>query len=154
MQVGRHFRGALLQVQLLTHQETLEKRRNSIEIKYSDDQLDFEAYKRQSDKIEVQLVEISKELIELNDTRANNIKEMEQLLLLSRDIYRAFKEAPYELKRNYLGLFWEKIVVKDKEILEATPSLLFQSVLPQSTAKAGHMPAFTSVRKFKGWLPG
>lgn len=140
--------------QLLVHQEALVERRDSIEIKYSDDKLTFDAYKRQSDKIESQLSEISKDLIELNDTRANNIQEMEQLLLLSRDIYRAFKEAPYELKRSYLGLFWDKIEVKDKEILEATPSLLFRAVLPESTAKAGNIPAFTSVLKFERWLPG
>jgi site-specific DNA recombinase len=140
--------------QLLVHQKALEDRRDSIEIKYSDDKLTFDAYKRQSDKIEADLTEVSKELISLNDTRANNIQEMEQLLLLSRDIYRAFKEAPYELKRNYLALFWDRIEVKDKKILEATPSLLFQAILPEPTAKAGNIPAFTSVLKFSNWLPG
>jgi len=140
--------------QLLSHQAILEEKRDKIETKYTDDKLDYEAYKRQSEKIEESLLLISKELIELNDTRSNNIQELEQLLLLSRDIYRAFVKAPFELKRHYMTLFWEKIVVKDREVLEATPTILFQAVLPEPTAKAGNIPAFTSVLKFSNWLAG
>lgn len=140
--------------QLQVHKTTLIDRRDSIETKYADDKLEHEAYVRQSQKIEEQLAHIATELITLDDTRSNNIHEMEQLLLLSRNIYTAFKDAPFDLKRSYLALFWERFEVKDRQILIATPSRLFQAVLPQSTAKAGEIPAFTSVLKFSNWLPG
>ena len=95
-------------------------------------------------------------MVRLDGSRGSNIKEMEQLLLLSRDIRKAFAEAPHELKRTYLALFWEKIVVKDRRIVEAVPTLLFRSVgveIAPLQEKAGKTPTSSSVRNFNGWLP-
>lgn len=53
-----------------------------------------------------------------------------QLVMLTRNVHKAYKAAPIQLKRRYLALFWEKIVVEDKKIKEAVPTKAFQELLP------------------------
>ena len=143
--------------QAQAHKAVLEARRDSLETKFADDEISHETYKRQLGKTEADLHRIAIDMVRLNGSRGSNIKEMEQLLLLSRDIRKAFAEAPHELKRTYLALFWEKIVVKDRRIVEAVPTLLFRSVgveIAPLQEKAGETPTSSSVRNFNGWLPG
>jgi hypothetical protein len=43
---------------------------------------------------------------------------------LARNVYTAYKKAPYDLKRQYLGLFWDKFLVQNKKIVKAIPTKL------------------------------
>lgn len=56
--------------------------------------------------------------------RARNLKTdvIQEILLLIRDIGKAYDKAPYELKRLYLGLFWDEFRVAHKRIVEAKKS--------------------------------
>ena len=139
------------------HKAVLEARRDRLETKFADDEISYETYKRQLEKTEADLHRIAIDMVRLDGSRGSNIKEMEQLLLLSRDIRKAFAEAPHDLKCTYLTLFWEKIVVKDRRIVEAVPTLLFRAIGPETAPlqeKAGKTPTPSSVRNFNGWLPG
>jgi hypothetical protein len=53
------------------------------------------------------------------------------VLSLTRDIHRAYKKAPYQLKRQLLGLFWDKFFVQDKKIVRAVPTTLVQILLKE-----------------------
>ena len=66
-------------------------------------------------------------------------------------------KAPRKLMRCYLDFFWEKIVFKDRRIVEAVPALLFRSIGVETAPpqeKASKMPTSSSVRSFSEWLPG
>jgi hypothetical protein len=92
-----------------------------------------DTYKRQSAEIELSLHQIAMELIDLEGSRSSNIKELEQLLLLSRDIYKAYQETAPNLKRRYLALFWERIEVENKVIKKAILTQLFRAALPEKS---------------------
>jgi hypothetical protein len=49
--------------------------------------------------------------------------------MLSRNIYKAYKKAPYEIKRLYLSFFWDKFLVRDKKIVKAKPTELIEVLL-------------------------
>jgi hypothetical protein len=55
-------------------------------------------------------------------------------LLLTRDIYKAYKKASFNLKRQYLAFFWERFEVADGVILRSIPSPLFQELLTAEEA--------------------
>jgi hypothetical protein len=52
-------------------------------------------------------------------------------LLLTRNIYGAYKEAPYEIKRLYLGFFWDGFWVRDKKIVKAKSTKLIETLLEE-----------------------
>jgi hypothetical protein len=64
----------------------------------------------------------------LNAQRELDTDVIREVLLLSKNVYRAYQKAPAALKRQYLGLFWEKFLVEDKEIVEAVPSRLIRDL--------------------------
>ena len=49
-------------------------------------------------------------------------------------IYRAYKKASFDLKRQYLGFFWEKFEVSNGIILNSYPSPLFDELLKAEEA--------------------
>jgi len=53
-----------------------------------------------------------------------------EILKLTRNIYETYKTAPFWLKRQYLGLFWDKFLVQDKQIQQAVPTDLILRLQP------------------------
>jgi hypothetical protein len=52
-----------------------------------------------------------------------------KVLALATDVDRSYQKAPVALKRQYLGLFWERFLVEDREIVKAVPSRLIRDLL-------------------------
>ncbi len=125
-------------------------KRSLLEAKLLDGVIDDETYKRQSLIISADLGEIELELSTIGTNREENIEIFEKLLLLARNISKAYKDAPLPLKRRYLNLFWEKIIVEDRKIKEAIPTKAFQAIMPEPSLKA----PLSQVISFDGWLPG
>ena len=50
------------------------------------------------------------------------------VLHLTRNVYEEYQKAPDALKRHYLGLFWDRFVVQDREIVRAIPSQLMRTL--------------------------
>lgn len=75
------------------------------------------------------LVEVDDELILLEDQRELNVDVAQEILLLTRDIFKAYKKASFNLKRQYLGFFWERFEVADGVILKSVSSPLFAELL-------------------------
>jgi len=50
----------------------------------------------------LELDAIQEQLGELKNQRAHDIDLIQELLKLTRNVYQAYKAAPYELKRHYL----------------------------------------------------
>ena len=89
---------------------------------------------------------------------------------LSSSIVSAYAAAPAALKRCYLSLFWEQLVVRDRQIVEATPTRAFAAALgmaAEGSEKAVENESKTALRvhitdpqqmgdvviKTQGWLP-
>ena len=98
-------------------------------MKYLDDEITAETYRRQSEGIGVSLVALSLELSRLDLSRESNIGLFEQLMRLSTDFESAFEAAGPRLRRAYLSLCWEKLVVRDRQIVEAYPTPVYAMAL-------------------------
>ena len=94
--------------------------------------IDQYTYKRKD--IAVDLVQIEDELTSLEDQREMNIDTTQEVLLLTRDVYKAYTKASFNLKRQYLGFFWERFDVAEGVILRSVPSPLFQELLTAEEA--------------------
>lgn len=76
-----------------------------------------------------EIEKIDRDLFNLKGDRKDSIEAFEQLLLMARDLHKVYSQAPPSIKRKYIKLFWEKLIVEDRKIKEAVPTRLFQAVL-------------------------
>lgn len=72
---------------------------------------------------------IDEQLADLEAKRETNVDVAQEILLLTRNIYKAYKKASPNLKRQYLAFFWEKFTVQDGVIISRECSPLFESLL-------------------------
>ncbi len=136
---------------LLDQQQKLERRRNNFEVQLGDEIIDSETYLRQMAEIKPQLVEITGKLAKLAVKRDDNAEVFEQLMFLTKGIYKAYCNASPKRKRAYINLFFEKIVVQDKTIIEAVPTKLFHTTAKQDIVLGENA---SKVIKKLLWLPG
>lgn len=127
----------------------LQNRRTKIELKMReaednllDKTLSKDSFKRIYSRLENELVEINNQLISLDTDYGQSIHSIERLMGLAENIGEAYKEADMELKRCYLGLFFQKFLVENGEIVESTPSDALKPLLG------------SKVRVRSTWLPG
>ena len=65
-------------------------------------------------------------LLDLDRHNTADVDVIRQVLALASNICEAYRKAPVALKREYLGLFWDRFVVKDREIVKAIPTELIR----------------------------
>ena len=78
-----------------------------------------------------ELNHIQNEIDELEAQREIDVEIVRKVLMLSRNVYQAYKTAPYEIKRLYLSFFWEGFFVRDKKIIQAKPTKLIEALLQE-----------------------
>lgn len=69
-----------------------------------------------------QIEGIEDEMHKLDQTKNLKIDVIQDVLALMRNIGKTYRKAPTDLKRLYLGLFWDQFKSEDKVIVEATKS--------------------------------
>lgn len=83
-------------------------------------------FMRIKSKIVPRIEDIDNEMLKLSRQRNIKIELIQKILGLIRDIGTTYKEARPELKRLYLGLFWSRFEVADREVAVATPTDIVQ----------------------------
>jgi site-specific DNA recombinase len=114
---------------LLNHKLAIERKRDVVEEKLLSGTISDDDFGRIKGKIDQDLNQIQDHLDELEYQRTYDIDVIRDVLNLTRNIYNAYKKAPYELKRQFLGLFWDKFLVQDKRIVEAIPNKLIENLI-------------------------
>ena len=118
------------QKQILFNQKNaLETKRDKIEEKLLNGTISDEDFVRLRNKLKDKLFVIQSKIDELSSRREYEIDVLLEIIKFSHNIYKTFKKAPYELKRQYLGLFWDKFLVQDKKIIRAIPTKFIQDLL-------------------------
>jgi hypothetical protein len=116
---------------LRLRQEKLEEQRDVLEQKLIGGVIADDVYQRNHARVEDEIQELRERIWELEGDRSGNIEVFERLLFLARDVHKAYHDAPYALKRQYLSVFWERIEAQDGLIVRAIPTqafgLLFQN---------------------------
>ena len=156
--------------ELAAQKAKLENRRDRLEVAFVDGEVTQDTYRRQSEGLEEALTALGFEMARLDLSREANVAEFEQLMRLSVSVRSAYAAAPPALKRAYFSLFWEKIVVLDRKIVEAVPSQAFAVALgmaEEGATEIGREDTETAPRlhsteaeqiggvviKTQGWLP-
>ncbi len=162
--------------ELLAQRGVLENRRERLETMYLDGAATEDTYRRQSGQLSESLDKIGLEIARLELGRDGNVKVFEQMMRLAVNAEAAFEAAPMPLKRTYLKLFFEEIVVRDRKIVSARLTLAFESLLNNHPIYSEGVPAgnpgevemeqketpdligsgasLESVINSEGWLPG
>lgn len=119
---------------LVSKKTALEGRRKVAEDKMIDRVLADEDFKRIRATLALDLKQIDNELMVLEGQKELDVDVAQEVLLLTRDIHKAYRKASFNLKRQYLSLFWERFEVKDGIILKSSPSPLFSELLQAEEA--------------------
>lgn len=118
---------------LLNQQKAIETKRDRAEEKLLAGVLSDDVYLRLRTKFSQQLQGLQEEFGSLNSQRDFDTDVIREVLALTTDIFRAYQKAPAALKRQYLGLFWERFLVQDREIVKAVPSRLIRELRGQQS---------------------
>ena len=86
-------------------------------------------YTRIKTEIANELRNIDDRLYDLEQKQDIRVDAAQEILKFARSIYDAYKDASPNLKRHYLGFFWDKFEVKDGVIINSVQSLLFRELL-------------------------
>lgn len=125
--------------QALVNKKTgYETQLKTLEDKLMDNAIDNEDFKRLRGQVKAKIEEIEEELLRLKNEREVDIDVVQEVLLLTRDIYGAYTRASFDLKRQYLSFFWERFEVAEGVILTAVPAPLFEQLLEAEHAFANH----------------
>ena len=107
----------------------LETRRRVAEEKLFTGTISDEDFTRIRKELQVDLSEISDELLRLEDQRELSVDVAQEVLLFTRDIYKAYKKASHDLKRHFLIFFWDHFEVMNWIIIKSVSAPLFDSLL-------------------------
>lgn len=69
-----------------------------------------------SAKIEAEMTDILKELADVRKVRTIDVKIVDDVLALTRDIATTYKEGDTNARRAYLNFFFSKILLENKKI--------------------------------------
>jgi len=113
---------------LLNKKMKIEKGRRIAEKKLIGGVLSDEDFVRIRDQFKEEINIIQNQIDELENKREADIDTVGQVLMLARNIYKAYKKAPYEIKRLYLGFFWDGFWLKDRKIVRSEPTKLIKAL--------------------------
>ena len=112
---------------LLNKKSKTEKDREIAERKLIAGILEDEDYTRIKLRLKDEEDTFNNQIIELEKKSEIDFDTIRKVLILARDIYSAYKKAPYELKRLYLSIFWDGFWVKDQKIVRSEPTKLIKT---------------------------
>ena len=104
---------------LMSTKLNLEKKLETAEEKFLNGTLADDAFTRIKNKIHEQVDNIDDEIHKVERSRNLKTDVIQELLSLIRNIGKTYEKAPFQLKRLYLGLFWDEFIVADRLITEA-----------------------------------
>jgi hypothetical protein len=110
----------------------------TLEDKLLNNAIDNDDFKRLRGQTKTKIEDIEEELVRLKNEREVDVDVVQEVLLLTNDIYGAYTRASFDLKRQYLAFFWERFEVYDGVILTAVPAPLFEQLLEAEQAFANH----------------
>lgn len=126
----------------MNKRQALIGKRKILENRLYDDTIDRETFKRLHDELQNDINNLDVEMSKLEGNRKFDFDLLEEILSLTRNIPKTYKEAPKFLKKAYLNFFFAKIMIDNKKIVGTEFSPLIKELIEQK-----------SVILRKTWLP-
>ncbi|OGF71045.1 hypothetical protein A3C73_00385 [Candidatus Giovannonibacteria bacterium RIFCSPHIGHO2_02_FULL_44_11] len=114
---------------LNTQKMILEKKRDTAEEKLFGGLISDDDFTRIKVKIKEKVEGIQDELYAQDKKLNMRIDELQDILLFVRNAYEAYNKAPDEMKRLFLGLYWERFEVTDKKVVTVIPSPIIRALM-------------------------
>ncbi|MDP2874141.1 MAG: recombinase family protein [bacterium] len=108
---------------------SIEAKMREAEDRLLDKTLSREAFKSIYGRLEVEMREVNDQLVSLDVDYSQSLRSLEKLMSLAENIGQTYKEATPDLKRMYIGLFFERFLVEEGSIVEAVPSAALKPLL-------------------------
>lgn len=112
---------------------SLEQKRNKLESLLVEGTVNKDIFNRQHALIQNSIDVLYRQMIDLERDRGIDIKFVEEILYLAKNIYTNYLSVSPQLKRRYILLFFENIYVKDKKISKVFYRPLFKALLDEQT---------------------
>jgi hypothetical protein len=114
---------------LNTQKMLQEKKRDTAEEKLFAGLITDDDFTRIKVKIKAQIESIQDEIY-IQDKKLNlRIDELQDVLLFVRNAYEAFIKSPDEMKRLFLGLYWDRFEVTDKKVVTVIPTPIIRALM-------------------------
>ena len=114
---------------LNTQKMLQEKKRDTAEEKLFAGLITDDDFTRIKVKIKAQIESIQDEIY-IQDKKLNlRIDELQDVLLFVRNAYEAFVKSPDEMKRLFLGLYWDRFEVTDKKVVTVIPTPIIRALM-------------------------
>ena len=97
--------------------DALEIKREKLEEAMLDGTITKDRFMVLNAKIDSDMLEVQREIADINKIRTIDVRIVDDVLALTRDIASTYKEADTNAKRAYLGFFFNKILVENKKIV-------------------------------------
>lgn len=114
---------------ILNQKTALEAKRNKLEDALLDATIDRDSFKRKHSEIQDKILNFEAQLQDIDSQNKIDIDLIDEVLAFTRNIHQTYSEAPDFLKRHYLRFFYEKMIVREKEIVKVVPTPIFASLI-------------------------
>lgn len=104
---------------ILARLSNAEVRKQSALQKYVDGDIDSDAYKKYKSNLEIEEARCRAELSRVDQEITKTVQQIETAVGLAKNVYKTYQEATYDQKILLVRTFFEKLIVKDKKIVEA-----------------------------------
>lgn len=107
---------------ILNQRLALEGKRNKLEDALIDGTIDRETFKRKHAELQLRIEGLDNQMQDIDNKNKVDMNVVEEVLAFTRNIHQAYIDAPNFLKRHYLRFFYEKLMVKNRQITEVVPT--------------------------------
>lgn len=123
---------------LINVKSAIEKNQSKLIDAYMDGVIDKDGLKIKQEEYKVELAKANTELADLNSQLNVDTTAIEEVIGLTRNIYRSYMEAPDFIKRHYLRIFFERFYVRDQKIVKIVANPIFEELLKQQVVLIRH----------------
>ncbi len=113
---------------IVNQKMALEQKRNKLEDLVLSEYMDRDTYKRKHAEFQEKIDNFQAQLYEVGQDENIDISLMEKTLQMTKNIHRSYNEVNDVLKRHYIKFLFESFIVKDKKIVEAVPTQIFENL--------------------------
>ncbi len=113
---------------LVNKRTALEAKRKMAEDKLLEGAFDNAEFGRIKSEVKEEIDQIEETLNNLLEEDDVNIDIAEEIIKFTTNIYQSYQKADQHIKRQYLGLFWDRFYLQDGVIIKTCPTLLFEEL--------------------------
>jgi len=107
----------------------IEKKMEKAEDERFEQTITREDFVRIYDRLKGELAKAQTELAKLSDNHTKTVKMLDEVIAMTENLYKAYEDAMPDLKRSYLGMFIDRILIDNKSIVQVVLTPIAQKLV-------------------------